>query len=139
MRLPIFHVDAFTDEVFGGNPAAVCPLETWLDTPLMQRIAMENGLAETAFFVPADQGFAIRWFTPEIEMDLCGHATLATAHVLTRHLGCTQAPLRFQSQSGELLVTHEGGRLTLDFPARMPLPAEAPALILDALNARAKC
>jgi PhzF family phenazine biosynthesis protein len=136
MRLPIFHVDAFTDRVFGGNPAAVCPLESWLPTPLMQKIAMENGLAETAFFMPDDRGFAIRWFTPEIEMDLCGHATLASAHVLFHHLGCTLAPLRFQSQSGELVVTREEtGRLTLDFPARMPVPAEAPALILQGLNA----
>jgi PhzF family phenazine biosynthesis protein len=136
MRLPIFHVDAFTDRVFSGNPAAVCPLESWLPAPVMQQIAMENGLAETAFFVPDGQGFAIRWFTPEIEMDLCGHATLAAAHVLTHHLGCTQAPVRFQSQSGELLVTREAGRLTLDFPARMPAPAEAPELILASLNAR---
>jgi PhzF family phenazine biosynthesis protein len=136
MRLPIYHVDAFTDSVFGGNPAAVCPLESWLPAPLMQQIALENGLAETAFFVPDIEGYAIRWFTPEIEMDLCGHATLAAAHVLTHHLGCTLAPLRFQSQSGELLVTRDTGRLTLDFPARMPAPAEAPALILAALSVR---
>lgn len=136
MRLPIFHVDAFTDKVFGGNPAAVCPLETWLPTPLMQKIAMENGLAETAFFVPATQGFALRWFTPETEMDLCGHATLATAHVLFHHLGCTLSPLRFQSQSGELVVTREAGRLTLDFPARMPTPVDVPELILAGLNVR---
>jgi PhzF family phenazine biosynthesis protein len=136
MRLPIYHVDAFTDRVFGGNPAAVCPLENWPETSLMQQIAMENGLAETAFFVPQAQGFALRWFTPEIEMDLCGHATLAAAHVLTHHLGCTQSPLRFQSQSGELLVTHEAGQLTLDFPVRPPAPAEAPELILAGLSVR---
>jgi PhzF family phenazine biosynthesis protein len=114
----------------------VCPLEAWLPAPVMQQIAMENGLAETAFFAPGGQGFAIRWFTPEIEMDLCGHATLATAHVLTHHLGYSLDPIRFQSQSGELLVTREAGRLTLDFPARLPVPAEAPALILAGLNLR---
>ena len=137
MRLPIFHVDAFTEQVFGGNPAAVCPLESWLPASLMQRIAMENGLAETAFFVPDDHGFAIRWFTPEIEMDLCGHATLASAHVLIEHLGCTLTSLCFRSASGELAVTREQtGWLTLDFPARMPTPAQAPALILEGLNTR---
>lgn len=84
MKLPIFQVDAFTDEVFGGNPAAVCPLERWLPDTIMQKIAIENAVAETAFFIPIDDGFEIRWFTPEIEMDLCGHATLATAHVIKK-------------------------------------------------------
>jgi PhzF family phenazine biosynthesis protein len=84
MKLPIYQVDAFTDKVFGGNPAAVCPLETWLPTTVMQQIASENSVAETAFFIPVDRGYAIRWFTPEIEMDLCGHATLTAAHVIPR-------------------------------------------------------
>ena len=136
MRLLIFHVDAFTDKVFGGNPAAVVPLEGWLPTSTMQQIAVENGLAETAFMVPNAQGFVIRWFTPEIEMDLCGHATLAAAHVLMRHLGYAPPSVRFQSQSGDMVVTREADRLTLDFPARVPLPAEAPELILAGLNAR---
>ena len=86
MKIPIFQVDAFTDKVFGGNPAAVCPLESWLPDVTMQKIALENSVAETAFFVSTNGGYEIRWFTPDIEQDLCGHATLAAAHVIARHL-----------------------------------------------------
>ena len=136
MRLLIFHVDAFTDKVFGGNPAAVVPLESWLPTAEMQQIAMENSLAETAYIVPNQQGFVIRWFTPEIEMDLCGHATLAAAHVLMHHLGFKPPVVHFQSQGGDLVVTREAERLTLDFPARVPVPAEAPEIILAGLAAQ---
>ncbi|MEM8543000.1 MAG: PhzF family phenazine biosynthesis isomerase, partial [Cyanobacteria bacterium P01_H01_bin.119] len=96
MKLPIFQVDAFTDEVFGGNPAAVCPLEHWLPDDLMQRIALENSVAETAFFILLDESFEIRWFTSEIEMDLCGHATLATAHVIARHLNFLLPSIQFK-------------------------------------------
>ena len=134
MKLPIYQIDAFTDQVFGGNPAGVCPLEAWLTTETMQKIAMENCVAETAFFIPTDDGFHIRWFTPEFEMDLCGHATLAAAHVLARHLNYKYPKIKFQSNSGELLVTVEGDLLTLDFPARMPVPAEAPQIILDGIS-----
>lgn len=134
MRLPIYHVDAFTDQVFHGNPAAVVPLERWLAPEVLQQIALENSLAETAFFVPAADGYHLRWFTPELEMDLCGHATLATAHVLFQHLGNRQNPLRFHSQSGDLLVSQADGWLTLDFPARPAQPATAPDLILAALK-----
>jgi PhzF family phenazine biosynthesis protein len=134
MKLPIYQIDAFTDEVFGGNPAGVCPLETWLPTETMQKIAMENCVAETAFFIPTDDGFHIRWFTPEFEMDLCGHATLATAHVLAQHLGYKNPQIKFQSNSGELLVTVDGDLLTLDFPSRMPSPAEVPQIILDGIK-----
>ncbi len=135
MRIPVFHVDAFTDKVFGGNPAVVCPLEHWLPAEVMQQIAAENYVAETAFLVPLEAGYEIRWFTPEIEMDLCGHATLAAAHVLANHLGCVQSPIPFQSKSGPLSVAVEAGRLTLNFPARRPVPAEAPAMVLEGMGA----
>src|SRR5689334_14904288 len=126
MKIPIYQIDAFTDKVFGGNPAAVCPLESWLPTETMQKIAMENCVAETAFFIPLDHDFHIRWFTPEFEMDLCGHATLATAHVLIQHLGYKNSKIKFQSNSGDLTVTAHGDVYTLDFPSRMPGPAHAP-------------
>lgn len=136
--LPYFHVDAFTQTPFAGNPAGVCPLPTELPTELMQQIAAENNLAETAFIVPrpgAAADYAIRWFTPVVEMDLCGHATLAAAHVLFTHLDFQKNTVTFHSQSGPLWVTREpDGRLTLDFPARppqrlaMPPPGLAEAL-----------
>jgi PhzF family phenazine biosynthesis protein len=100
----------------------------------MQKIAMENCVSETAFFIPTDEGFHIRWFTPEFEMDLCGHATLAVAHVLANHLGYKNPQIKFQSNSGELLVTVKGSLITLDFPARMPIPTEAPQIILDGIS-----
>lgn len=134
MKLPIFQVDAFTDKVFGGNPAAVCPLEQWLPDDVMQRIALENSVAETAFFIRLDEGFEIRWFTPEIEMDLCGHATLATAHVIVRHLNFLLPSIHFRSKSGELTVAVEKELLTLNFPSRKPELSEAPQVILDALQ-----
>ncbi|MEM7648314.1 MAG: PhzF family phenazine biosynthesis protein [Cyanobacteria bacterium P01_A01_bin.70] len=133
MQLPIFQVDAFTNKMFGGNPAAVCPLETWLPAPVMQQIAAENALAETAFFVPRGEAYEIRWFTPEIEMDLCGHATLAAAHVLARNLNCDRPSIEFHSPSGLLTVTISETLLTLDFPSRKPEPAVAPAEILAAI------
>lgn len=136
--LPLHQVDAFTDRVFGGNPAAVCPLPAWLPDATMQQIAAENALSETAFFVPAGEGFHIRWFTPDIEVDLCGHATLAAAHVIVRHLHPDLKSIRFQSMSGELMVHVDGDWLTLDFPARAGriMPAgELPAGLLDGVNA----
>ena len=136
MQLPIFQIDAFTDKVFGGNPAAVCPLEHWLPDDVMQRIAIENSVAETAFFIPLNDGFEIRWFTPEIEMDLCGHATLATAHVIARHLNYSLPSIKFQSKSGELKVTVENGLLTLNFPSRKPKPSDIPQIILDAIQVK---
>lgn len=134
MKLPIFQVDAFTGKVFGGNPAAVCPLEQWLPDDVMQRIAVENSVAETAFFIQVDQGFEIRWFTPEIEMDLCGHATLATAHVIARHFNFSLPSIQFRSKSGELTVAVEDELLTLDFPSRKPEPSKAPQVILDTIQ-----
>ncbi|MDG9670049.1 PhzF family phenazine biosynthesis protein [Hahella sp. CR1] len=134
MDIKLFQVDAFTDEVFGGNSAAVCPLEVWLPDSVLLKIAQENALAETAFFVREGDAFHLRWFTPEIEMDLCGHATLASAHVLTTHLGYERDAMVFRSLSGELRVTRRDGRLTLDFPARPPSVATAPVEVLESLN-----
>ena len=109
-------VDAFTDKPFSGNPAAVCIMDHWLADDLMQNIAFENNLAETTFVVPKDDGLHIRWFTPHVEVDLCGHATLAAAHVLFSHEGYNKAQIDFDSRSGILTVTKKDGRLTLDFP-----------------------
>ena len=133
--LKIFQVDAFTDKVFGGNPAAVCPLEEWLDEGLMQKIAAENNLSETAFFVKRGEGYTIRWFTPVTEVALCGHATLASAHVLFRHLGHKKDTIHFYSlHSGPLPVSRNGKILTLDFPADEYRKAAAPQEILQALD-----
>lgn len=117
MRLPIYQVDAFTDEVFKGNPAAVCPLERWLPDERMQQIAQENNLSETAFFVEEESGYRLRWFTPTTEVDLCGHATLASAHVLFERLNYRDETIRFRSRSGELKVVKDEDRLVMDFPA----------------------
>jgi PhzF family phenazine biosynthesis protein len=133
MKLPIYQIDAFTDKVFKGNPAAVCPLESWIPKNLMQKIAMENNLAETAFFVTTSQGFEIKWFTPTVEIDLCGHATLATAHVLFEYLGYKADVIRFESNSGELLVRKEKDLLLLDFPTAQFEEIEAPDELLEAL------
>lgn len=102
MKLQQFQVDAFASHVFEGNPAAVCPLESWLDDTLLQAIAMENNLSETAYFVPVDNGFELRWFTPTAEVDLCGHATLAAAHVLYTELGYSADAISFATRSGAL-------------------------------------
>lgn len=134
-QIQVFQVDAFTDEIFGGNPAAVCPLDYWLDDDLLQKIAMENSVAETAFYIPINDGFEIRWFTPEIEMDLCGHATLAAAHVITKHLDPQLSSVQFYSRSGNLHVTVDGELLTMDFPSRRPKPTtDIPQIILDAFK-----
>ena len=135
-----FHVDAFAQSPFTGNPAGVCPLEAPLPAALMQQIAAENNLAETAFIVPRPNSTAeydIRWFTPAVEIDLCGHATLASAHVLFAHLGFSGAEVVFHSQSGPLRVSREpDGRLTLDFPSRPPQELTThPTGLTDALGA----
>lgn len=116
MKLNIYQVDAFAENVFTGNPAAVVPLKNWLSDELMQNIAMENNLSETAFFVPAENGFHIRWFTPATEVNLCGHATLATAHVLFQHLNYQGKEILFQSKSGILNVKRKNEQIVLDFP-----------------------
>jgi len=134
MPLPIYQVDAFTDHLFGGNPAAVVPLEAWLPDSVMQNIAAENNLAETAFFVKESAGYHIRWFTPLAEVDLCGHATLATAHVLFHHLNFQGNQIGFQSKSGILRVKREGDMLTLDFPADSMEQVDLPDELVDAIG-----
>ena len=133
--LEIFQVDAFTDTLFAGNPAAVCPLEQWLDEEVMQQIAAENNLSETAFLVKRGEGYLIRWFTPVTEVALCGHATLASAHVLFHHLGHKKDTIHFYSlQSGPLPVSRNGKILTLDFPADDYRKTEAASEILEAFG-----
>jgi PhzF family phenazine biosynthesis protein len=134
MKLKQYQVDAFTTRVFAGNPAAVCPLEDWLDDSLLQAIAGENNLSETAFFVPSGTRFRLRWFTPVAEVDLCGHATLAAAHVLFEILGYSDPVITFETRSGELFVEKHGDRLRMDFPARPPAPCEVPQLLVDGLG-----
>src|SRR5215210_2668452 len=118
MELPFYHIDAFTQQLFGGNPAAICPLETWLPAETMQKLASENNLSETAFFVKEGDGFYIRWFTPEFEIDLCGHATLASAFVLFNYLNYSSDTILFQCKSGTLQVKEKGELIELDFPGR---------------------
>lgn len=125
MDIRIFQVDAFASKLFEGNPAAVCPLVRWPEDSLMQSIAAENNLSETAFLVQ-EQGWQIRWFTPTSEIDLCGHATLAAAHVLFRHMGVKTSEIRFGSRSGVLKVKRDGDLLTLDFPRYKLVPAALP-------------
>jgi PhzF family phenazine biosynthesis protein len=134
--ITIYQVDAFTDEVFKGNPASVCVLEEWLDDKLMQKIAMENNQAETAFIVKEDQVYHIRWFTPTVEVNLCGHATVASAHVLFNELRAIENQITFTSKSGLLIVKKEhDGKITLDFPADPPNEVdEIPAGLFEGLN-----
>ena len=134
MKLEIFQVDAFTKNIFGGNPAAVCPLDAWLSDETMQQIAAENNLAETAFFVKNGDGYDLRWFTPTVEMDLCGHATLASAYVLCELLGEKSDMLKFQTQSGELTVEKNDDLLVLDFPSRPAVACRAPDGLIEAIG-----
>ncbi len=135
MIIPIYWVDAFEEGPFTGNPAAVCILEGWLEDDLMQAIARENGLSETAFLVPGDDDWYIRWFTPAAEVSLCGHATLASAAVITRYLETGPGTLRFHSRSGMLSVRREDGRLVLVFPSRPATPGGAGGRLARALGA----
>jgi len=124
-KIPIFMVDAFAEQLFGGNPAAVCPLEEWLPDVTLQAIAAENNLSETAFFVPSTQpgvDFQLRWFTPTVEVSLCGHATLASGHVLLNTLGLRGNRVTFMTQSGLLTVERDGESLSVNMPALPPLP-----------------
>ena len=134
MRIKQYQVDAFTKQLFSGNPAAVCPLSAWLDDSLLQAIAAENNLSETAFFVPTESGFDLRWFTPVAEVDLCGHATLATAHVLFEILGYAKSSIAFDTRSGILNVTRQDAMLVMDFPAVPPKYCVPPATLLAALD-----
>jgi PhzF family phenazine biosynthesis protein len=135
MKLTIYQVDAFAQEVFKGNPAAVIPLEDWIDDKLMQHIAMENNLSETAYIVKKDKGYHIRWFTPEYEMDLCGHATLASTYVIRNFLEPHIAEINFTTQKSGVLKAHaKEGMYTLDFPSRMPQPCGIPDLLLKSIG-----
>jgi len=131
----IYQADAFTNKLFGGNPAAVIPLEQWIADSLMQQIAAENNLAETVFFVPQGEGYHIRWFTPELEIDLCGHATLASAFILYEYLGYSKNQLLFYSKSGELIITRRGDKFQMNFPSRMPVRvSDYPDQLLNGLG-----
>ena len=134
MTLPIYQVDAFTSKLFGGNPAAVVPLEKWLDDALMQNIAAENNLSETAFFVKEDGKYHIRWMTPLTEVPLCGHATLAAAYVIFNFIEKKSHLLRFTSKSGELFVERDGEMLSLDFPSNKPGPVELNDAVLKCFD-----
>src|SRR3954453_20361650 len=136
--LPYYWVDAFSSTLFAGNPAAVCPLSgEWPDDSLLQSIAFENNLAETAYFLPMDDGrFHLRWFTPGREVPLCGHATVATAYVLMEQLEPGRKEVRFESKSGELRVSRDGDLFVLDFPSRRPKPVDPPAGLAEALRVR---
>lgn len=136
--MTLYQIDAFTDTLFGGNPAAVVPLEYWPSDEFMQSIAAENNLAETAFVVPEYQDFRIRWFTPGVEVDLCGHATLATAYVMFTQLGYKFDIIRFQSRSGILTVSKNGDWLTLDFPADAYHPIDISDALKKCTNATIK-
>jgi len=133
-RLPLYHVDAFAAELYSGNPAAVCPLSEWLPDSVLQAIARENNLSETAFFLTGGPKYPLRWFTPGGEVDLCGHATLATAFVLYRYLEAPGNRLEFHTRSGAVWVQRDGERLTLDFPSRPPVPCPAPGALVEGLG-----
>ena len=134
MRIPYYHVDAFTAETFAGNPAGVCMLEQWLPDATLHQIAAENNLSETAFFTREDGFFHLRWFTPEVEVDLCGHATLAPAFVLFAELGHAEPTLRFQTRSGWLAATRRDDIIELDFPSRPPASCAIPEQLVSALG-----
>lgn len=131
---PIYQVDAFTDRAFSGNPAAIIPLQAWFSDDLMLQIAAENNLSETAFFVPSERGYHLRWFTPTNEVPLCGHATLAAAHVLYDQLGYDQDTLIFETQSGDLIVSRTETGYSLDFPQSPPTPCAVPEDLSDAFG-----
>ena len=134
MQLAIYQVDAFTDRLFAGNPAAVCPLEAWLPDATMQAIAAENNLSETAFFVPRGDDYDLRWFTPTLETDLCGHATQASGFVVMNRLAPQKSTVRFHTRSGALTVTRQGEVFAIDLPAQPPAPCAMPPKFVAALG-----
>ena len=137
MAIPLFQVDAFTKQVFGGNPAAVCPLEEWLPNATLQAIAAEHNLSETAYLRRTVPGvYDLRWFTPTVEVDLCGHATLASALVIFEHLEPWLNEVGFDTRSGRLVVRRAAGRLAMDFPSSRPEPCEPPRELLEGLRLR---
>ncbi len=134
MKIQLYQIDAFSNKVFAGNPAAVCPLDQWLDDTTLQNIAAENNLSETAFFVQQDEAYHLRWFTPKAEVDLCGHATLASAFVIFEYLNPLSEEVHFLTKSGKLTVQRDGDLLAMDFPARKPAPCAVPQLLRTALK-----
>ena len=139
MNVPIYQVDAFSSKLFGGNPAAICPLDEWLPDATLQSIAAENNLAETAYYIQKNGKYHLRWFTPGVEVDLCGHATLATAHVIMEiRREVSNGRVAFESKSGELIVNREGDLYALDFPARPPSERPFDPKLIDALGATPK-
>lgn len=134
MELELYQVSAFTTDPFAGNPACVIPLEKWLPDELLLKISRENAVAETAFYISKENSFHLRWFTPEMEMDLCGHATLATAHVIKEHKKFNAEKIIFDTHSGELMVSFRDTKYILDLPNREPLPVQLPKLLKDSLN-----
>jgi len=136
MQIPLYQIDAFSSQVFSGNPAAVCPLEEWLDDSVLQAIAQENNLSETAFFVPETSGYGVRWFTPTSEVDLCGHATLAAAFVIFNDIDTTLREVTFRSRSGKLRVFREEKLLSMDFPSQPPVPCEVRQDLIHGLGKR---
>jgi PhzF family phenazine biosynthesis protein len=133
--IPIYQLDAFATGPFSGNPAAVCPLDAWLDDATLLNIAAENNLSETAFIIANDNGYDLRWFTPAIEVDLCGHATLAAGYVVLNHLQPGLDSVAFETMSGTLTVSRDGERLSMDFPNRAPTPINGSEALSDALGA----
>lgn len=136
MKIKMYQVDAFTSEVFKGNPAAVCPLDNWPDDYVLQSIALENNLSETAFFMKEASYYTLRWFTPKTEVDLCGHATLASAYVVFSFLEPSLTEVVFSSKSGLLKVAREGERLTMIFPSRPPAPCPIPDKLIRGLGGK---
>ena len=134
MELTLYQIDAFANRVFEGNPAAICALDDWLPDELMQSIAAENNLSETAYFIKTSNGYHIRWFTPTHEVDLCGHATLASAYVIFNILGYEKKEIIFESKSGLLKVTQNNDWLEMDFPSQAPVQCPVPEQILSAFN-----
>ncbi|NBP68793.1 MAG: PhzF family phenazine biosynthesis protein [Cytophagia bacterium] len=138
MKLKLYQIDAFTDKLFGGNPACVVPLDSWLPDDILLKIAKENAVAETAFFVDKGEKIHLRWFTPDIEMDLCGHATLASAHCLVTLLNYKKDKIVFETLSGDLMIKVGNGQYTMDFPSRMPVTENLPSIISASLNSQPK-
>ena len=134
MKIQFYQIDAFANRVFEGNQAAICPLDEWLDDVTMQNIAMENNLAETAFFVAEGDAFNLRWFTPTKEVNLCGHATLASAYVLFNFLNYKKKTITFNSKSGPLFVSKNNELIKMDFPSQLPIVCQTPELIVEAFN-----
>lgn len=138
MRIPMYQVDAFTEEIFKGNPAAICILDKWIDDKLMQSIAMENNLSETAFCIVEEEICELRWFTPEEEIDLCGHATLATAHVIFEYLNYNSNKIKFNTKSGILVVEKDENNLIMEFPARQGVKTQLTEELIDGLGKEPK-